>query len=295
MSEINEIDEMTPPDQPEQAVQAEQVNQSEQPEQAVQPVQAEQADLPNLPNPTPEQEGLEPQEEPQPGPKRRIRSRTLFTAAVVVGVLGGVGTGYAIQASRPATPLPSLTETQPKYAPPAVYQGIAPAMLPSSQDDATLTDGDLTKLLLPVPKGASTDDSGWLDQAIQVEDDADTCDNDPGQCFSNDFLDGVEAIADTSWVQNGYYVEIRIFRFAPGQSSSAQNWLINNQSDTGAFTVPNGIDANGYEYRDSNDEYDDTAFAVHGDLGVKFWVTSPTKAPNPSIIDKVITEQMGRL
>jgi hypothetical protein len=34
---------------------------------------------------------------------------------------------------------------------------------------------------------------------------------------------------------------------------------------------------------------------VHGDLVVDFWVTSPTTVPNPSIIDNLITQQMGRL
>jgi len=232
--------------------------------------------------------------EAERSPKRRVRSTTLFTAAVVLGVLGGVGTGYAVQAARPATPLPSLAGTQPKYAPPAVYQGIAPAMLPSSQDDAAMTDGDLTTLLLPVPSGASTDDSGWLDQSIDVEEESDLCDN-AVDCFGDDYRNGVNAIADTSWVQNGFYVEIRIYRFGPGESGSARSWAADGEDASNEIAIPSGIDASGYEYVDSNGDNDDTVWAVHGDLAVKFWVTSSTKVPNPSIIDKVITQQMGRL
>src|SRR6266567_7012331 len=148
-----------------------------------------------------------------------MRSTTLFGAAVAIGLIGGVGTGYAIQAARPATPLPPLTQTQPRYAPAAVYQGIAQTMLPGSQDDAALTDGDLTKLLLPVPAGASTVDALWVDQMIDVEQEADLCNGSSAvQCFGNDYSQGVVAIADTNWQQKGVNVEIRIYRFAPGDS-----------------------------------------------------------------------------
>ena len=233
--------------------------------------------------------------EPEAKAKKRIRGSSLFAAAVVLGVVGGVGTGYAIQYFRPATPLPPLAQSQPAYAPPAVYQGIAPTILPASQDDATLTDGDLTKLLLSKPAGASDAEFGWLDQSIDIEQDADLCDKSAADCFTDDYQDGVDAIADTSWVQNGYYVEIRVFRFSPGQSRSAQNWAGDGNDESNQITMPAGINASGYEFRDSNGDNDDTAWAVHGDLAVKFWVTSPSKVPNPSIIDKVITEQMGRL
>ena len=37
------------------------------------------------------------------------------------------------------------------------------------------------------------------------------------------------------------------------------------------------------------------AEAVHGDLAVEFWVTSPSRVPDPSVINGLITQQMGRL
>ena len=227
-------------------------------------------------------------------PKKRIRSTTLFTAAVVIGVLGGVGTGYGLQFARPATPLPPLAGSQPAYLPTGVYQGIAPTMLPSSQDDATLTDGDLTKLLLPVPAGASTENSIWLDQMINVEEDADLCQA-PVNCFSDDFSEGVVAIADTNWQQNGDNIEIRIYRMAPGESGTARTWAEDYDSDTNEIPIPTGINGSAYEFFDKYDDNDDTAYAVHGDIAVQFWVTSPSAVPNPSIIDGLITQQMGRL
>ena len=227
-------------------------------------------------------------------PKRRIRGTTLLTAAIVLGVLGGVGTGYAIQYARPATPLPPLAGSQPVYAPVGVYQGIAAPMLPSSQDDAALTDGDLTKLLLPVPSGASTDGGGWLDQTIDEEELADTCDR-AVNCFTNDLRQGVVAIADTAWVQNGFDVEIRMYRMAPGDSGTARNWAEYDEDEANQIPMPTGIEGSGYEYLDSDGDNDDTAYTVHGDLAMQFWVSSSSKMPNPSLLDGLITQQMGRL
>jgi hypothetical protein len=228
-------------------------------------------------------------------PKRRIRGTTLLTAAIVLGVLGGVGTGYAIQYTRPATPLAPLTGSQPAYAPVAVYQGIAPAMLPASQDDATMTGGDLTKLLLPVPSGASTEDSVWVDQLIDPEQDAQLCTGDESSCLTHDFGEGLAAVADTEWSQNGYDVDIRIYRLEPGDSSAARTWASDDSGASTQLTLPSGVNGSGEEFYDANDDNDDNALAVHGDLVVEFWVTSPSTVPNPSIIDGLITQQMGRL
>jgi hypothetical protein len=240
---------------------------------------------------------LMPGEPAEPKPKRRIRGRTLFTGALVLGVLSGAGTGYAVQASRPATPLPPLAATQPKYAPVGVYQGLVPPMLPASQDDATLTDGDLTKLLLSKPAGASTADSTWTDQMISVSQDAFLCD-DQTKCFVSDYTDGVVAVADTEWTtSDGFGVEIRMFRFAPGSSTGARDWVSvgGSPNDSSTITLPSTVNVSGYESTDKYGLFDDFAQAVHGDIVVSFWVTSPTKKPDPAIIDKLITDQMGRL
>lgn len=241
--------------------------------------------------------GTEATDGPEPTRKKRISGGRLFTAALTIGVLGGVGAGYAVQASRPPTPLPSLAATQPKYAPAGVYQGIAAPQLPASQDDAARTEGNLAALLPPAPSGSSTEDSGWVDQNLGVVDDADLCAN-QSDCFTTDLNDGVDAVADTSWTtSSGFDVEIRLLRFAPGSSDQAlskvQDWT--GGSGETVIPVPSGIEATGFEYFDSYDQNDDEALAVHGDIVAMFWVTSSTKMPNPSLIDGVIKQQMGRL
>ena len=233
-----------------------------------------------------------------PAPKRRIRTGRLFAGALVLGVLGGVGTGYALQAARQPTPLPPLAASQPHYLPSGVYQGLAPAVLPASQDDATTTEGDLTKLLLPTPSGSDTGNSLFVGQMMSIGQDAYYCD-DQVSCFTTDYSQGVEAIADTEWsTSDGFFVEIRIYRYVPGESSVARQ----RQSDRGSvpsngnsIAMPDGINASGYEYTDKWGENDDHAEAVHGDIGVSIWVTSASKVPDPSLIDSLMTKQMGRL
>lgn len=233
-----------------------------------------------------------------PAPKRRIRTGRLFAAALVLGVLGGVGTGYAVQSARQPTPLPPLTASQPHYLPSGVYQGLAPAVLPASQDDATTTEGDLTKLLLPTPSGADTGNSDFVDQMISIGQDAYYCD-DQVNCFTTDYSEGVEAIADTEWTtSDGFFVEIRMYRFAPGKSSVARQQEGSEgavPSNGTSIAMPDGVDAAGYEYVDKWGQNDDHAEAVHGDIGVSIWVTSSSKVPDPSLIDGLITKQMGRL
>lgn len=228
--------------------------------------------------------------------KRRIRTGTLFATAVVLGVLGGVGTGYGIQSSRPETPLPPLAGSRPAYAPAGVYRGVVPAMLPASQDDATVADGDLTKLLLPVPAGASTADSPFVDQMMDIGSASLYC-QDELSCFKRDYEDGITAIADTVWTtRDGYTEEIRIDRFAPGNSGTARDWASTNTSyGSPSISTPTGMLAGGYEFVDKYGDNTDYAIAAHGDLAVEFWVDSPAKTPDPSLIDGLMTQQMGRL
>ena len=60
-------------------------------------------------------------------------------------------------------------------------------------------------------------------------------------------------------------------------------------------SMPSGAVVSGYEFRDQYGANVDTAYLAHGDLFVKFWVSSTTSKPDPSIIDNLITRQLGRL
>lgn len=77
------------------------------------------------------------------------RTGLLFTSAAAVGLIGGAGTGFAIQKGRAETPLPPVPHT------------LAPALAPAAAevpdpktDDGAKLDGDLRELLLEKPAGA---------------------------------------------------------------------------------------------------------------------------------------------
>lgn len=241
------------------------------------------ADLELVGRPAPEQTNKK---------KRSIRTRSLFIGALALGVVGGVAGGYTVQALREPTALPPLSVAQPVYPLSAVYDGTQPQALPASVDDATITNGDLTKLLLPTPPGAR---AGSIDHAwMSLIDEADLCSN-PASCFSTNIIDDVARIADTAWTRaDGTYIEIRITQYQPGNS----NWPEKNlPTYTGEkkLTPPAGIPAAGYANTDSHGQKYDFVSAVHGDLSVDFWVTSDTSTPDPSIINDLITQQMARL
>ena len=230
----------------------------------------------------------------KPKKKRRIRTGPLFAAALTLGVLGGIAGGYVVQARREPTPLPALRVAVPVYPRSPLYDGMRPPALPANVDDATIVDGDLTKLLLPTPAGAKAtfNDHGWM----TLIDEADTC-VDPASCFSINMSDNVARIADTAWnLGDGTYVEIRMFQYRPGHSDRPDYNLTSfSVPDGHELTLPAGIPASGYEYKDSNGQNDDHAMAMHGDVAVYFWVTSSTRVPDPSIINNLITQQMARL
>lgn len=231
--------------------------------------------------------------ETPPKAKRTIRTRRLFTGALVLGVVGGVVAGYTIQALRKPTPLPAFSATQPVYPASQIYVGVQPPSLPAGSDDATTVNGDLTKLLLPTPSGAVADnDHVWMGLA----DESNTCD-DAGGCFTTDVDNGVARIADTSWKRSdGTFVEIRIFQYQPGNSDwVGKNYIDFPDTSRPALNLPAGVTAAGFEFKDSDGANDDHAIAVHGSLAVYFWVTSTTRLPDPSIINDLITRQMARL
>ncbi|WP_371498401.1 hypothetical protein OG871_20375 [Kitasatospora sp. NBC_00374] len=117
---------------------------------------------------TPAEPGAEPgavaDAEARPGTRRIGTARLLIAAALLGPLLGAVG-GYAIQASRPPTPLPSLQVGTPHYPAATLDEQAAAAALPRPP----AVDGDLRKLLISRPEGTEAwdnygygDDSGWM-------------------------------------------------------------------------------------------------------------------------------------
>jgi hypothetical protein len=226
-------------------------------------------------------------------PRRSVSTRKLFAGAIVLGIVGGVAGGFTIQAMRRPTPLPPLAVTQPVYPRGPIFDGTRPPALPASQDDATIVNGDLTKLLLPTPAGATASfyDHEW----VELSQDAADCTL-PANCLANELDSRLVRIAATTWTQgDGLFIEIRMYQHLPGHFDAVATDLASAKGHSNALTLPDSVVAAGYEFVASDGYNDDFAVAVHGDLAVDFWVTSKNHVPDPSIISKLITQQMARL
>lgn len=97
-----------------------------------------------------------PAEAPVPGRARpRGRTALLIAAAALLGISGGAAVGYGIQAERPPTPLPALSQAELAYPAKALPADKVPAPLPASQDHRVRTDGDLRKLIIDPRRGGA--------------------------------------------------------------------------------------------------------------------------------------------
>lgn len=231
--------------------------------------------------------------------KRSIPTPALYSVLIVLGLVVGVGGGYAVQYERKPTPLPPLAAPQPTYPQSALFTGQRPAPLPSGQDDATITDGNLLAALLPTP-GGSTAIPGYDHTWLTLADSAANCE-DQASCLNDSLTDDVARIAQTAWTTGKHEsVEITITQYFPGSSDKAVSAYNSYQAGgDGSTTLPSptGTSAQGYSYPDEDDSgTSDYMVAMHGDLLIEFLVwTDTAPAPDPSYIDSLVTQQLARL
>jgi len=242
---------------------------------------------------------------PQPGPKPYPRGRTaLFAAAaVVLGVLAGGAAGYAAQDASAPTPLPALAVAQPKY--PAVHLAVAPSALPASEDDMVRTDGDLTKLLVPAPAGATAvDPSGNIDFWLNIAQVAEGFDN-PGQEFANLSDAGFRRAAEANWEQGGdVFYEIRLVQYSHAEEASSLQYEQGILDFTRTWTGSQGVAlpttdddlafAGTKSHTSGNTYYEGRALGVHGDIAVEIFVQSPGPVSTRTV-ETVLQNQLERL
>ncbi|SEK69527.1 hypothetical protein [Streptacidiphilus jiangxiensis] len=246
---------------------------------------------------------LVPEHEPEPKPRPRGRTAKIMAAAVVLGVLGGAGTGYAVQAARTPTPLPPLAVTQPTY--PSAHR-VAPA-LTAAQDDMVKTDGDLTKLLVPIPSGAKPWDTpagndGWLDLYSLSSDYTK-----PDAEMRYELSHGFRRAAVQTWMQGSVSYEVDVIQYRHNDETAPNQFVLDGENyarqdaaaqlqmlphTAGQYGVYAGTKA--LTRSDGSTYYRGYGFAAHGDLCVQILVFSP----NPVDAKPLMTElqnQMERL
>lgn len=147
----------------------------------------------------------------------RRRTVLLIAGAVVLGVLAGTVTGYAIQYDRAPTPLPPLAQQKIDQPKPQAPNG--------STSNRTInagrwhkTDDDLTKLLVEAPSGAQVRYSG---SRSPDEFSADYY-KEPGRGLASQIDHGVRRIAELEWAQDDRnFVTIRLFQY---KDRSGADW-----------------------------------------------------------------------
>jgi len=246
----------------------------------------------------------EPAAQAPPGPparkpRRRGRTTLLIACAAVLGVLAGGGLGYRIQYDRKPTPLPPLTGAalpQPKGAAPP-----APA-LPASEDGGLVFHKDLTKLLVPTPKGAHETQRGWeslLDYSEEY--------NDPAYIFTEMAGWNFQRSALAEWKQHDEYYTVILTQFrdetkANARSDFAAQVMTNdeNPEDGSSVDIP-GVDngsvwPSAAPHREAGylPEYLGRGAAEYGNFDVEVYVDGlhPVKA---ATVMTLIRKQLERL
>ncbi|MEV4559855.1 hypothetical protein AB0K51_23070 [Kitasatospora sp. NPDC049285] len=149
--------------------------------------------------------------------RRKLGTGTLFLVAVLAGpVLGGT-VGYAIQAARPATPLPRIAA--PKLSYPA--DRVDPAVVAAAAPQPLNIDGDLRELLLKRPDGTeewkeNAGDGGWMTTADTAESYGES-----QRIFKQLLANGFRRSAVVAWKAGDVEYRIRLVQYAPDSADNA--------------------------------------------------------------------------
>ncbi|MEU3950148.1 hypothetical protein [Streptomyces sp. NPDC029526] len=236
---------------------------------------------------------------------RRPRGRTtlMIAAAALLGVVAGTCTGYLVQAERPPTALPSLSQPVVPWA-----KGEAEPQ-PASRDRQVRLDGDLRELLIDRPEKARDvddvlDEDGWMgisEYAKRYED--------PASTFAGLVADDFRRSASVSWAFDQYGgVYINLTQFRQVSTMGASLWAGNGfywagrEAGTRSWPIPGTGEHAGTAYvHDTPDRkagylplYSAEAHAWRGDVYVEIFVFDTKPVPKAKIMD-LAKRQVGKL
>ncbi|MFD9353684.1 hypothetical protein [Streptomyces sp. NPDC060031] len=141
--------------------------------------------------------------------RRRGRTTFLIASAVVLGVLAGTVTGYAIQFNREPTPLAPLAQAK-VVTPKALAPDGATTNKTINANRWHKTDDDLAKLLIEAPGGAKVEGSGYESLDFFA---AEFFEN-PEHGLPGILSDNVRRVASTVWSEDDrVFVEVRLLQF----------------------------------------------------------------------------------
>ncbi|MCG6494819.1 hypothetical protein [Kitasatospora sp. A2-31] len=224
---------------------------------------------------------------------RRPRPVLLLVSGLLLGAVVGGAVGYAVQAGRPPTPLPPIQVALPSYPAAVVDPRAAAAAAPKP----LAVDGDLRKLLVPAPAGATPwadypDTPTWITVGELAERSGRSA-----EVFrtlnAKDFRRAVEV----DWKQDGLKVRVSLIQFSADRAAEAKSRA------TGYNLKPFADDANGGYQVDSEASYWaettekyylGTAHAQRGTvvMEIKVFGTEPV---NPDVVKGIAKQQWERL
>ncbi|MEU8775154.1 hypothetical protein [Streptomyces sp. NPDC048606] len=142
-------------------------------------------------------------------PRRKGRTTLLIAGALVLGVLAGTVTGYAVQYHREPTPLPPLAQ-QGLVTPKALAPDDATTNKSINANRHHKTDDDLAELLLPVPDGAKAEGRGY----DSLDDFAADFFEEPQFALPELAESGIRRVASAVWTENDrVVVQVRLLQF----------------------------------------------------------------------------------
>ncbi|WP_405012202.1 hypothetical protein [Kitasatospora sp. NBC_01539] len=220
-----------------------------------------------------------PEDSVQAPAVRKPRTARLLVAALLLGPLLGGGIGYAVQAARPATPLPPLG-VGPLHYPAEPLDAAAGA---AAQGKPINIDGDLRKLLVDRPADAKALDldggTGWLTAGERA-----ALFGDSEKEFKNLLRNHFRRDAVLDYQRGDLEYRIELMQFGEDDSSSASvEWSLDARSDNDAGGTIDGTSRGVYvtykqpqHYNESTQQYYSArASAIRGNVLMQIKIFSP--------------------
>ena len=225
---------------------------------------------------------------------RDVKRRTglLFSSAVALGLAGGTATGFLIQQSRPATPLPPIQQTLVAAAQPGT-----PDPHDATTDDGAKLDGDLRAVLLAKPAGAKDPVNFTARDWFTIADLADYY-HDPG--FALVRLNSYEfrRAARTGWtLADGTVVEIDLVQFRNSDGAASYLGMTGVTPDESEQYIRGSASGflKQFSTKDARGLYMSYGQVQHGTVVEQVFVTSRTSVPPLYEVMKVTQDQADLL
>ncbi|MEV6395667.1 hypothetical protein AB0M39_12950 [Streptomyces sp. NPDC051907] len=233
----------------------------------------------------------------------------LIAVAALLGVVGGTAVGYGVQAERPPTPLPPLSQRDLAYPPPLPKGKAAAEPLTAKDDRRVRTDGDLRKLLVAKPAGARKAVRPWLGDGLLRLDAYAMGFGGQDYVFESLAEADVRRIAATSWDEGEHReTDVVLIQFRSGTWMSASEYADEQMSylddesamSDGAEGALKGSGTGRYYVVESEEPSDywplhrAWAIAYRGDVAVEVSM-SDTSPISEKDIRTLAERQLGRL